>query len=59
MRVAARIQPRRQLTGPALAPELPLVAAALEAGTIGEDHLRVNSPAGVGTSLAAIIPCAA
>jgi len=41
MRVAARIQPRRQLTGPALAPELPLVAAALEAGTIGEDHLRV------------------
>jgi hypothetical protein len=41
MRVAARIQPRRQLTGPELAPELPLVAAALEAGTIGEDHLRV------------------
>ena len=41
MRVAARIQPRRQLTGPASAPELPLVAAALEAGTIGEDHLRV------------------
>ena len=41
MRVAARIQPRRQLTGPALAPELRLVAAALEAGTIGEDHLRV------------------
>ena len=41
MKVAARIRPRRQLTGPALAPELPLVAAAVEAGTIGEDHLRV------------------
>jgi hypothetical protein len=40
MKVAARIQPRRQLTGPPLPPELPLVADAVTAGTIGEDHLR-------------------
>jgi len=40
MKVAGRIRPRRQLTGPPLAPELPGVAQALEAGTIGEDHLR-------------------
>ena len=37
MKVAARIRPRRQLTGP----PLPHVAAAVEAGEIGEDHLRV------------------
>ena len=43
MKVAARIRPRRQLCGPPLAPELPHVAAAVEAGTIGEDHLRVIS----------------
>lgn len=41
MKVAARIHPRRQLSGPPLPPELPLVASALEAGNIGEDHLRV------------------
>ena len=41
MTVAARIRPRRQLAGPPLAPELPHVAAAVEAGRIGEDHLRV------------------
>jgi len=41
MKVAARIRPRRQLTGPPLAPELELVAAAVGAGAIGEDHLRV------------------
>ena len=41
MKVAGRIRPRRQLSGPALPPELPLVAEAVEAGTIGEDHLRV------------------
>lgn len=41
MKVAARIQPRRQVTGPALAPELAHVAAVVEAGVIGEDHLRV------------------
>ena len=45
MKVAARIRPRRQLCGPPLVPELELVAAAVEAGTIGEDHLRVISRA--------------
>ncbi|BBZ18305.1 DUF222 domain-containing protein [Mycolicibacterium gadium] len=41
MKVAARISPRRQLSGPALPPQLPLLAAAVESGVIGEDHLRV------------------
>jgi hypothetical protein len=41
MKMAARIRPRRQLSGPPVAPELPHVAQAVEAGTIGEDHLRV------------------
>jgi hypothetical protein len=45
MKTAARIRPRRQLCGPPLAPELDLVAHAVEAGTIGEDHLRVISRA--------------
>jgi hypothetical protein len=45
MKLAARIRPRRQLTGPPLEPELPLLAAAVEAGAIGEDHLRVISRA--------------
>ena len=40
MKVAARIRPRRQLSGPCLPPELPLVAQAVEAGMVGEDHLR-------------------
>jgi len=40
MKVAGRLRPRRPLTGPPLPPELPLVAAAVEAGAIGEDHLR-------------------
>ena len=40
MKMAARIRPRRQLSGPPLAPELPHVAQAVEAGAIGEDHLR-------------------
>src|SRR5690349_18810111 len=40
IKLAARILPRRQLTGPPLAPELVEVAAAVEAGAIGEDHLR-------------------
>ncbi len=39
--VAARIRPRRQLSGPPLPPALELVAEAVEAGVIGEDHLRV------------------
>jgi hypothetical protein len=41
MKTAARLRPRRQLSGPPLAPELPLVAAALADGILGEDHLRV------------------
>jgi Domain of unknown function (DUF222) len=41
MKVAARIRPRRQLAGAALAPELAEVGAAVAAGAIGEDHLRV------------------
>jgi hypothetical protein len=45
MKVAARIRPRRQLSGPVLQPELELVAQAVEAGAIGEDHLRVISRA--------------
>jgi hypothetical protein len=40
MKLAARITARRQLAGPPLPPELPLVAEAVESGTIGEDHLR-------------------
>lgn len=38
-RVAARIRPRRTLTGPLLPPELPHLAAAVEAGDVGEDHI--------------------
>src|SRR6476660_5591448 len=41
MKVAARIRPRRQLDGTELRPELPVLADALQAGAIGEDHLRV------------------
>ena len=41
MKTAARLCPRRQLSGPPLPPELPLVAQAVAAGAIGEDHLRV------------------
>jgi hypothetical protein len=39
-RLAARIRPRRSLTGPMLTPELPALAAAVEAGTVGDDHIR-------------------
>ncbi|MBW0012892.1 DUF222 domain-containing protein, partial [Mycobacterium sp.] len=39
-RIAARIRPRRSLTGPTLQPELPELAAAVEAGTVGGDHIR-------------------
>ncbi|PXX13056.1 HNH endonuclease signature motif containing protein [Mycolicibacterium moriokaense] len=45
LKLAGRIRPRRQLAGPLLAPELPEVAQAVEAGAIGEDHLRVISRA--------------
>src|ERR1700755_3604224 len=39
MAIAARIRPRRTLTGLELAPELPRLAAAVEEGDIGEDHI--------------------
>ena len=39
-KVAARIRPRRSLTGPALPPQLPVLARAVEEGAVGEDHLR-------------------
>ncbi|MCI4676103.1 HNH endonuclease signature motif containing protein [Candidatus Mycolicibacterium alkanivorans] len=38
-RVAARIRPRRSLTGPPVAPELPDLAGAVAAGEVGEDHI--------------------
>jgi hypothetical protein len=41
MKVAARLRPRRQISGPPVPPELAQVAAAVAAGQIGEDHLRV------------------
>lgn len=37
--LAARLRPRRSLTGPTLPPELPVLAAAVEAGEVGEDHV--------------------
>lgn len=39
-RLAARLRPRRSLTGTPLAPELPALAAAVAAGAVGEDHIR-------------------
>ncbi len=39
-KLAARIRPRRSLTGPPVAPELPELAAAVEAGAVGADHIR-------------------
>jgi hypothetical protein len=38
-RLAARVRPRRSLIGPALPPVLPELAAAIEAGDLGEDHI--------------------
>ncbi|OBK46539.1 HNH nuclease [Mycobacterium sp. 1081908.1] len=40
-KLAARIRPRRSLTGPSLPPELEALAGAVEAGALGEDHIRV------------------
>ncbi|OBH00348.1 MULTISPECIES: 13E12 repeat family protein [unclassified Mycobacterium] len=39
-KLAARIRPRRSLSGPPLPPELTEVAAAVAAGALGEDHIR-------------------
>ena len=39
LRIAARISPRRSLTGPVLPPELPHLAAAVEDGDIDDDHI--------------------
>jgi hypothetical protein len=39
-RLAARIRPRRSLTGPPLPAELPELAGAVQAGDVGEDHIR-------------------
>src|SRR6201995_3539704 len=39
-KLAARIRPRRSLTGPSLPPELPTLAHAVQAGAIGDDHIR-------------------
>ncbi len=39
MRIAARIRPRRSLTGPELPPELPHLAEAVEDGEVGDDHI--------------------
>lgn len=37
--VAARIRPRRSLTGAVLAPELPHLASAVDNGDVGEEHI--------------------
>ena len=39
-KLAARIRPRHSLTGETLLPELPELAAAVEAGSVGDDHIR-------------------
>ena len=39
IRIAARIRPRRSLTGPVLPPELPQLSAAVEEGQLGDDHI--------------------
>src|SRR5271167_4752895 len=39
-KLAVRIRPRRSLTGPAVAPELAELAAAVAAGTVGDDHIK-------------------
>ena len=39
-KLAARIRPRRSLTGPPLPAPLPELAAAVQAGDVGEDHIR-------------------
>ncbi|MFZ1163871.1 DUF222 domain-containing protein [Mycobacterium sp.] len=39
-KLAVRIRPRRSLTGPPRPPELPELAAAVQAGAVGADHIR-------------------
>jgi hypothetical protein len=39
-KLAARIRPRRSLSGPPVLPELPELAAAVQTGAVGEDHIR-------------------
>lgn len=39
-RLAARIRPRRSLTGAAVPPELEALAAAVQDGVLGHDHIR-------------------
>jgi hypothetical protein len=45
MKTAAKLTPRRQLSGPPLAPVLPYVAAALTGGQIGVDHVKAIAKA--------------
>lgn len=40
MKLAARIRPRRSLTGPPRPPEFEALAAAVEDGAVGEDHIQ-------------------
>jgi hypothetical protein len=39
-KLAARIRARRSLTGAPLPPELPTLSKAIDAGDVGEDHIR-------------------
>jgi Domain of unknown function (DUF222) len=39
-KLAARIRPRRSLTGAPLPAELPALAVAVQAGVVGDDHMR-------------------
>ena len=40
-KLGRRIRPQRQISGPPTPPELAVVADAVAAGTLGEDHLKV------------------
>jgi Domain of unknown function (DUF222) len=52
-RLAARIRPRRSLTAPPVPPELAALAGAVQAGAVGEDHIRaVRHPVTVIATLA-------
>ena len=41
MKLGRRIRPKRQISGPPTPPEFAVVAEAVAAGTLGEDHLKV------------------